>query len=211
MIRSVRGVPSRVDAPTAYTRRTMLRGSVATLSAALCPLAAGQTPLPAIPGKPGLKVLSERPINAETPAHLLDDAVTPAERMFVRNNGIPPDTSAIDPLAWTVELAGESCVRPTKLTLRELKERFEHVTLQLQVECGGNGRSEFHPPARGNQWTTGAVACPRWTGVRLKDVLDHLRRNRRGCLRGLRSRRHAPVRGSHETADLARRADAKGP
>ena len=173
MVRSVQGVPSRGVAHTAYTRRTMLRGSVATISAALCPIAAGQVPLPAIPGKPGLKVLSERPINAETPAHLLDDAVTPAERMFVRNNGIPPDTRDIDPLDWTLELAGEACETPMRLTLRELKERFEHVTLQLQVECGGNGRSEFHPPARGNQWTTGAVACPRWTGVRLKDVLDY--------------------------------------
>ena len=173
MVRSERGVPTAGAARSAYTRRAMLRGSVATVSAALCPLAAGQTPPLTIPGKPGLKVLSERPVNAETPAHLLDDAVTPAERMFVRNNGIPPDTRDIDPLDWTLELAGEACARPTQLTLRELKERFQHVTLQLQVECGGNGRSEFHPPARGNQWTTGAVACPRWTGVRLKDVLDH--------------------------------------
>ena len=156
-----------------YTRRTVLRGSVATVSAALCPLAAGQTPPLTIPGKPGLKVLSERPINAETPAHLLDDAVTPAERMFVRNNGIPPNTRDVDPLDWTLELAGEACARPTQLALREIKDRFEQVTLQLQVECGGNGRSEFHPPARGNQWTTGAVACPSWTGVRLRDVLDH--------------------------------------
>ena len=173
MARSEPGVPTLGGANSAYTRRAVLRGSVATVSAALCPLAAGQTPLSAIPGKPGLKVLSERPINAETPAHLLDDAVTPAARMFVRNNGIPPDTRDIDPLAWPLELTGEACARPTQLTLRELKERFEHVTLQLQVECGGNGRSEFHPPARGNQWTTGAVACPKWTGVRLKDVLDH--------------------------------------
>lgn len=173
MDRSVRGVPRTDAARGAYTRRAMLRGSVTTVSVALCPLAAGQTSPPAIPGKPGLKVLSDRPINAETPAHLLDDLVTPAERMFVRNNGIPPDTRDIDPLDWTLQLAGEACARPTRLTLREIKERFEHVTLQLQVECGGNGRSEFHPPARGNQWTTGAVACPRWTGVRLKNVLDH--------------------------------------
>ena len=173
MVRSERGVPTAGAARNAYTRRAMLRGSVATVSAALCPLAAGQTPPLTIPGKPGLKVLSERPVNAETPAHLLDDAVTPAERMFVRNNGIPPDTRNIDPLDWTLELAGEACARPTQLALREIKERFQQVTLQLQVECGGNGRSEFHPPARGNQWTTGAVACPRWTGVRLKDVLDH--------------------------------------
>jgi DMSO/TMAO reductase YedYZ molybdopterin-dependent catalytic subunit len=45
--------------------------------------------------------------------------------------------------------------------------------LQLQIECGGNGRSEFYPPARGNQWTTGAIGCPEWTGVRLRDVLEY--------------------------------------
>ena len=30
----------------------------------------------------------------------------------------------------------------------------------------------FNPPAKGNQWTYGAVACSEWTGVRLKDVLE---------------------------------------
>ena len=44
---------------------------------------------------------------------------------------------------------------------------------QLQLECGGNGRSEFYPPASGNQWTTGAISCGEWTGVRLKDLLAH--------------------------------------
>ncbi|MEL6675674.1 MAG: sulfite oxidase, partial [Bacteroidota bacterium] len=42
----------------------------------------------------------------------------------------------------------------------------------LTLECGGNGRAEFNPPAKGNQWTTGAVGCPEWTGVRLKEVLE---------------------------------------
>jgi DMSO/TMAO reductase YedYZ molybdopterin-dependent catalytic subunit len=59
------------------------------------------------------------------------------------------------------------------LTVAELKERFAHHTLQLQIECGGNGRSEFYPPALGNQWTTGAIGCPEWTGVRLRDVLEY--------------------------------------
>ena len=54
----------------------------------------------------------------------------------------------------------------------ELKERFENVTHQLVLECGGNGRSQFVPAARGNPWTTGGVGCARWTGVRLKDVLE---------------------------------------
>jgi DMSO/TMAO reductase YedYZ molybdopterin-dependent catalytic subunit len=123
-------------------------------------------------GKAGLVVLNDRPINIETPAHLLDDRVTPMERLFVRNNGTPPNITGLDPDAWELELAGESCVRPMKLTLGNLKARFKHHTLQLQIECGGNGRSEFYPPASGNQWTTGAIGCPEWTGVRLADVLD---------------------------------------
>ena len=122
-------------------------------------------------GKDGLKVLNDRPINAETPAHLLDDHVTPASRLFVRNNGVPPTTQDIDPLDWQLKIDGEACVNPQTFTLHDLQERFEHHTLQLQIECGGNGRSEFNPPATGNQWTTGAVGCPEWTGVRLKDVL----------------------------------------
>ena len=125
-----------------------------------------------IDGKDGLVVLNDRPVNAETPAHLLNDDVTPASRLFVRNNGIPPRLDAGAAANWTLSLAGESCRRPRSYTLRELGSRFGQHTLQLLIECGGNGRSEFHPPAKGNQWTTGAVGCPEWTGVRLKDVLD---------------------------------------
>ncbi|MEX2125369.1 MAG: molybdopterin-dependent oxidoreductase [Woeseia sp.] len=123
-------------------------------------------------GKSGLTVLNDRPINIETPAHLLDDRVTPVERLFVRNNGTPPKVAGMDADAWEFELGGESCVKPGKLTLADLKSRFDHHTLQLQIECGGNGRSEFYPPANGNPWTNGAIGCPEWTGARLADVLD---------------------------------------
>ena len=126
----------------------------------------------AIPGKSGLIVLNDRPLNAETPAHLLDDPVTPASRVFVRNNGIPPSTWDIDPLEWRISIEGEACERPKLMTLGEIQARFKHRTLQLQLECGGNGRSEFNPPAQGNQWSTGAIACPQWTGVRLRDILQ---------------------------------------
>ena len=138
----------------------------------LIPAALAQSDEPfVIPGKSGLIVLNDRPINAETPAHLLDDPVTPAARLFVRNNGIPPSTADIDPQMWRVQIEGEACERPRAFTLAELQARYKHRTLQLQLECGGNGRSEFNPPAKGNQWSTGAIGCPEWTGVRLKDVL----------------------------------------
>ena len=107
----------------------------------------------------------------ETPAHLLNDDITPVSRMFVRNNGNPPQTA--DPETWTLSISGESVLRPQTFSLAELREQFEPVSLQLVVECGGNGRAEYFPPAKGNQWTLGAVGCPVWDGVRLADVLEH--------------------------------------
>ena len=124
----------------------------------------------AIPGKhPGLTILNDRPINAETPAHLLDPELTPAELFFVRNNGVPPVNPEID--TWTLTVDGESAVESKRYSLKALKSRFKVVSYELTLECGGNGRSEFYPQAKGNQWTTGAVGCARWTGVRLADVL----------------------------------------
>lgn len=120
-------------------------------------------------GKDGLTLLNDRPVNAETPPELLDDAITPTSRHFIRNNGIPP--SDVDPTNWTLTIDG-FVDNPMEMTIAEMKERFEVVTMALTLECGGNGRSFFDPPAKGNQWTYGAVACSEWTGVRLKDVLD---------------------------------------
>ncbi len=141
------------------------------MPAGLIPVALAQTIEPfLIPGKdPGLVVLNDRPINAETPAHLLNDPVTPASRLFVRNNGIAPQN--IDLNHWTLTIEGESAKTTKTYSLQELKSRFRHYSYQLTLECGGNGRSEFSPPAKGNQWTNGAVGCPKWTGVRLADVL----------------------------------------
>ena len=122
-------------------------------------------------GKDGLTVLNDRPINAETPAHLLDDDITPNSRHFVRNNGIVPEKAeAMDASGWSLTVDG-GVNAPLTLTLDELKSRFEVVRLALQIECGGNGRAGFNPPARGNQWTVGAVGNSVWTGVRLGDVL----------------------------------------
>ena len=126
-----------------------------------------------IPGKhPDLIILNDRPINVETPPHLLDDNTTPGDKLFVRNNGLPPALEDIDLNTWTVTIEGEAAKQKKSYSLSELKTKFQHYTYQLTMECGGNGRKEFNPPAKGNQWSTGAVGCPSWTGVRLKDVLE---------------------------------------
>ncbi|NJB72145.1 DMSO/TMAO reductase YedYZ molybdopterin-dependent catalytic subunit [Saonia flava] len=118
---------------------------------------------------PQMVVLNDKPWNMEAQAHLLDDAVTPNKYMFIRNNGLIPEK--IDVANWSVTFNGEAISKSKTYTLAELKSKFKHYTYQLTLECGGNGRSEFNPPAKGNQWTIGAVSCAEWTGVRLKDVL----------------------------------------
>lgn len=169
------------------SRRGFLKGmSLATMSAALgmpVPfgrnLPRGMTPValaqnasgPSLPGKESLSVLSDKPANAETPVTLLDDDITPTNLHFVRNNGLPSERSISGKLGnWTLTVDGE-VRKELKLDLPTLQRSFEQVTRALVIECGGNGRAGFYPPAGGNQWTLGAVGCSRYTGVRLRDVL----------------------------------------
>lgn len=141
------------------------------MPAGLVPVALGQQADPVIPGKKDLILMNDRPLIAETPAHLLDADVTSSEYLFIRNNGHMPAPELLDPAKWTLEISGESCGQPRTFTLAELKEKFPHVSQRMVLECAGNGRSEYNPPASGTQWTTGGVGCPEWTGVRLADVL----------------------------------------
>lgn len=125
-----------------------------------------------IKGKRGVRVMNDRPVNAETPVTLLDDDITPNERHFVRNNGIVPDRAWKQDLrGWSLQIDGE-VRRELKFSMSELKSRFKKVKKALLIECGGNGRAGYNPPAKGNQWTLGAVGCAEYEGVRLRDVLD---------------------------------------
>jgi sulfite oxidase len=126
-------------------RRSVLKGaSLAAISAALgaaipfgrfmpqgyVPVALAQDAKLDFPGKSSeLVVIGDKPLVAETPAHLLDDDVTPVEVHYIRNNGEVPEPPA-DPDAWELSVDGE-VETPLTLTLGELKARFENVTLQL--------------------------------------------------------------------------------
>ena len=169
---------NKVDHSSNISRRALLNRGLASAAimavpSALVPAsgsrASGGPPV-ASPKHKEMRLLSDRPLNMEAPAHLLDTAVTEADRLFVRNNGLMP----VNPnsASWELLIDGESVTSPMSFTLDQLRSAFEVISLQITLECGGNGRSEFDPPAPGNQWTTGAVGCPKWTGVRLRDVLE---------------------------------------
>ncbi len=184
--------PERADA-VAFGRRGALKGTAlaavgaavggaipfagsmpdGTLPALFARPAAAQGAAPQVlrmDGKGPLILQGERPLNAETPEHLLDEPVTSYANFFIRNNGQIPEPVA-DPRAWKVRIDGEVNT-PLELTVGELESRFPVVTRQLQMECGGNGRSFFAPQTRGNQWGNGAISNGEWTGVRLRDVLQ---------------------------------------
>ena len=168
--------------PSFHTRRGFLRKSVlSALTAGLgLPVAFANrlprhyVPLPLEgelpPGKDHrLTVLSDRPWNIETPAALLNDELTPARLLFVRNNGKTPE--GLTATGWTLSIGGESA-REKTFTLEELKKNFKPYTYRMVLECGGNGRAGFSPQTSGNQWTDGGVGCVAWTGVRLREVLE---------------------------------------
>ena len=66
---------------------------------------------------PEMRVLNDRPINAEAPAHLLNEEITSREVFFVRNNGIPPVKASIDLEKWTITIEGESVKASKSYTL----------------------------------------------------------------------------------------------
>lgn len=125
-----------------------------------------------IEGKDGLVLLNDRPLNAETPVTLLDDPFTPNHRHFVRNNGrVSPRAEAGSLEGWTLTVDGEVRQALTLDFAALTSGDFEVVERAVVLECGGNGRAGFNPPAKGNQWTLGAVGCAVYKGVRLRDVL----------------------------------------
>ena len=134
--------------------------------------AAGALPLrPATTGrvvkKRGMIVRSARPEDLEMPLEGFRDFITPADRLFVRSHHYVP---AVDAASWRLAVAAE--VRsPVSLTLDELK-RMPRAELTGVLECAGNGRGFFHPSMPGIQWEYGGVGNARWSGVRLKDVLE---------------------------------------
>jgi hypothetical protein len=85
-----------VDHLSNISRRAFLNRGLASAAMMAAPSAlvtasgarASGGPPEAAPKHKEMRLLSDRPLNMEAPAHLLDAAVTEADRLFVRNNGL---------------------------------------------------------------------------------------------------------------------------
>jgi sulfite oxidase len=140
-----------------FTRRRMLLSS----------LAASLLPKAAVSADARMITLSPQPLDLEMPVNAFIDEITPVDRFFVRSHTYVPDVNLAD---WKLTIDGV-VEKPISLTFDELKQ-MPRAELVSVLECAGNGRSFYSPRVPGAQWRFGAVGCGRWTGVRLRDVLD---------------------------------------
>jgi DMSO/TMAO reductase YedYZ molybdopterin-dependent catalytic subunit len=130
----------------------------------------GDRPLVAYPQKRPLMVLTSRPPQLETPFRVFDSGVlTPNDAFFVRwhNANIPTE---VDATAHRIAVTG-AVNTPLSLSLDDL-QRMPAVDVVAVNQCSGNSRGFFTPRIPGGQWANGAMGNARWTGVRLRDILD---------------------------------------
>ena len=121
-----------------------------------------------IPGEDGMIVRSFRFLDLETPVEYLNSWITPVPHFFVRNHMDEP--SELNTGDWRLSVGGE-VDKPLTLTLPELAKLEPHSVVNT-LECAGNGRSFHRPQVPGVQWGKGAVSTARFSGPRLREVLE---------------------------------------
>jgi DMSO/TMAO reductase YedYZ molybdopterin-dependent catalytic subunit len=119
------------------------------------------------PSPPPRRIVTEQPLNAETPLEALIAPAVPVGTFYVRSNFAAPVLAAD---SWRLVVGG--CVEhPLSLSLAEL-EALPAKTLTVTVECAGNGRTAMRPIPPGTPWDFGAVATAQFTGTPLRGVLE---------------------------------------
>jgi len=127
-------------------------------------------PLVAYPEKLPLIVLTDRPVQLETPRRYFRDAFTDNAAFFVRWH-LDLHPNAVDLSAWRLRVEG-NVGRTLSLSFDDLVNRFSPVSVAAVNQCSGNSRSRFTPRVAGGQWGHGAMGSATWTGVRLRELLE---------------------------------------
>jgi DMSO/TMAO reductase YedYZ molybdopterin-dependent catalytic subunit len=122
------------------------------------------------PQKAPLILLTDRPVQLETPRNYFRTAFTPNEAFYVRWH-LSEIPNSVDLAEWKLKIEG-NVNKPLALSLDELMEKFKPVSLAAVNQCSGNSRSRLQPRVPGGQWGNGAMGNALWTGVRLRELLD---------------------------------------
>ena len=115
-----------------------------------------------------MRILTEKPLNVETPVEALRSWITANSVFFHRNQS--ELKTAVSLADWKLTVEGE---------IENLQEfpfdeilRFPKAIVANTLECSGNGRSLLREKASGNPWTIGGVGNAVWGGVWLKEFLQ---------------------------------------
>jgi DMSO/TMAO reductase YedYZ molybdopterin-dependent catalytic subunit len=124
----------------------------------------------AFPQKGQMILQRSRPSLLETPFEVFDRGIfTPNDQFFVRWHWamIPGD---VDVAAHKLAVRGH-VNQALSLSMTDVLT-MPRVELAAVNQCSGNSRGLFQPRVPGGQWANGAMGNARWTGARLRDVLD---------------------------------------
>lgn len=124
----------------------------------------------AFPQKASMILQRTRPPLLETPAEVFDRGVfTPNDQFFVRWHwAVIPEQ--VDVTTFRLAVHGH-VNQPLSLSLSDVLT-MPRVELAAINQCSGNSRGLFQPRVSGGQWLNGAMGNAKWTGVRLRDILD---------------------------------------
>jgi len=122
------------------------------------------------PQKRNVILQRTQPPLLETPMAVFDRGVfTPNDQFYVRWHwAVIPNAVDADTFRLTVHGHVDKTL---SLSLADIL-KMPRVELAAVNQCSGNSRGLFLPRVPGAQWAHGAMGNARWTGVRLKDVLD---------------------------------------
>ena len=119
-----------------------------------------------------MRIMTEKPLNAETPISHLRPWITSNAVFFDRNQGeIPQEPVSL--AEWRLLIDG-LVEEPIQLSYDQIT-RMPKAIASNTLECSGNGRSLLTQKASGNPWTIGGVGNAVWGGVWLRDLLARAR------------------------------------
>jgi sulfite oxidase len=121
-----------------------------------------------VPGEDGMIVRSFRFVDLEAPVEYFNSWLTPVPHFFVRNHMHEPSDLSAE--GWRLTIGGE-VEKPLTLNFSDLG-RLETHSVVNTLECAGNGRAFHRPQVPGIQWGKGAVGTARFSGPRLRNVLQ---------------------------------------
>lgn len=116
-----------------------------------------------------LEYITIEPPNASVPIADLDGTPLSQDRVYMRNSFPMPDREQV-----TGEIRVLFPGQEARTVASDELGLLPHATIDMVLECAGNGRSLMSPVPSGLAWGLGGASPIRVSGVRLTDVVGHL-------------------------------------